>query len=46
MKVAQDVLEIKLSWKKCKTFEETKQKCHDFLVSQCWKFYRFREILL
>ena len=43
MKIAQDILEIKLAWKKHKELEETKQKCHDFLLSQHWRFCNFEK---
>ena len=38
MQKVHDIFEVKLSWKGIKKLEETKQKLHDFLVSQGWLF--------
>ena len=38
MQKAHDIFEVQLSWKGIKKLEETKQKLHDFLVSQGWLF--------
>ena len=38
MKTAQDIFEVKLSWKGVKKLEEVQQKFHDFLKTQGWNF--------
>lgn len=38
MGIAQDIFEVKLSWKGVKKLEEAQQKFHDFLEAQGWNF--------